>query len=464
MLRLIYINSFFAAVLLLTGCAKFGQLSHERPVVFSEAENTSVGSGSSDVSQSAESSHPESASNSDSPNNQDIYQRLINGFAFDELESNTEVDDYIRWSIEHPTYLNNLFERAQYFLHYFVEEIEKRGLPSELALLPAIESAYKPYAISRSRAAGLWQFIPSTGKHFGLEQNWWYDGRQDLVKSTNAALDYLTSLNQKFDGDWFLTLAAYNGGQGTLRKAIKKNLAAGKSINYESLDLRSETKRYVPKLIGLKKVIQYAEQFDINLPTIEDETKLSTIAISRQINLDDFAKRTGINDKEFRFLNSAFKRWATPPIIAGSSYHLVVPKDKIAQAQSVISEIAKEPQVQYTNYVVRSGDTLSQIGARYGVSVGALKSTNNLRNNRIRIGKQLLIPSEPKLVFEPQGQGASLASRQNGKTDLTHQVSRGDTLWSIANQYQVQIEQLLTWNNLASNETLYPNQLLKIHR
>jgi membrane-bound lytic murein transglycosylase D len=453
---------------MLSGCSTLGLASKEKPIVHAEHGNYGEAVSQRPASDSDDQAKPTNdtenkVAQNNTANDKDIYDRLVDGFAMGELRSNHEVDDYIRWSIEHPTYLNNLLERSTYFLHYFLEELEKRGLPTELALLPAVESAYKPHATSRSKAAGLWQFIPNTGRYFGLEQSWWYDGRRDLVRSTNAALDYLTSLNQKFDGDWFVTLAAYNAGQGNVRKAINKNLSSGKPIDYESLKLRRETRRYVPKLLGLKRIIQHPEQFGVTLPKVDDLAKIATVKIDHQLDLDDLIQRIDINDDQFRFLNTGFKRWATPPVEASDDYHIVIPVEKLEKTQLVLAQMAQEPRIEYANYTVRSGDTLSQIAQRYGVSVAALKTSNGLRNSQIRIGKQLLIPSHS--ISKPVSNSrVAEAEPQAINSQLNHQVRAGDTLWSIAKQYRVQLEQLVSWNNLVSNQTLYPNQILKIYQ
>ena len=219
----------------------------------------------------------------------DVLERIRRGFQFPEINSKY-TESYLKWNTSHPTYLADLFARAEPFLYYIVEEIEKRGLPMELALLPTIESAYKPDAMSRSRASGLWQFIPSTGKSFGLSQDWWYDGRRDLIASTHAALDYLTQLNKMFDGDWHLTLAAYNAGQGTILRAISSNKRKGKSTNYQSLSLRSETVKYVPKLQAMIEIVKNPGRYNVSLPKIANQPYFETLELPGQIDIQQFSE------------------------------------------------------------------------------------------------------------------------------------------------------------------------------
>ncbi len=383
---------------------------------------------------------------------QHIIKRMRDGFGFPELV-NDDVRQHIRWATQHKTYLNNLFDRAEPFLYFIVEEIDKRGLPMELALLPAIESAYNPGAVSRSRAAGLWQFVPSTGRGFGLRQDWWYDGRHDPYSSTYAALDYLEQLHKMFDGDWFIALAAYNAGPGTLRRAIAKAKRNGKKTDYLSLKLRAETRRYIPKLVALKRIVQYPDQYGVTLPTIANQAFFKTVELPGQIDLVAFAEKSNIDPKLLKHLNRGFKRWATP---AEGPHRLLVPLDSNQSADYAIAAVNSAKRINYRHHSIKKGDTLNRIAHRYGVSVGALKSANNLKSNRINVGKSLVIP----LSSNASSQLASATGSNNKKH--THRVSAGDTLWSIARRYQVKLEQLLSWNNLKANEVLSLNQTLTV--
>lgn len=388
-----------------------------------------------------------------------LIERIRSGFQFPDLESKY-VKDYEKWNSSHPTYLKDLFKRSEPFLFHIVEEIEKRGLPMELALLPAIESAYKPTAVSRSKAVGLWQFIPSTGRSFGLNQDWWYDGRRDVLLSTNAALDYLTSLNKRFKGDWFLTLAAYNAGQGTVARAIRNNKRKGKKAAYQHLSLRSETRRYVPKIIALKKILSDPQAYNFKLPVIDNQPYFTVLPINGQIDLRQFAKDSGIEYDALRNLNAGFLRWASAP---NAPQRLLIPigsEEQLAAAQFAAQQVVK---IEYQRHKISRGETLSGIARRYRVSVQALKTTNNLRGNAIRAGKQLLIPingKQKQIVSANLTNGSNENSPPKIQEQVVHHVQKGDTLWAIARKYKVQIKELLAWNQLSQNAILKLDQSL----
>jgi len=385
----------------------------------------------------------------------DVLERIRQGFSFPQLESK-HISQYEKWSTEHDSYLEGLFARGTPFLYHIVEEIEKRGLPMELALLPAIESAYKPDAVSRSRAGGLWQFIPSTGRYFGLRQDWWYDGRRDVLLSTNAALDYLTQLNKRFGGDWFLTLAAYNAGQGTVARAIKTNKRKGRATDYQNLPLRLETRRYIPKLIALKNVISNPDAYGVTLPFIESKPYFEVVKLPGQIDLKKFANDAGIEPAELRHLNAGFKRWATSP---EGPHRLLIPINANGDIEHAVAAAQRAVRVDYSNHEVLAGDSLSSIAHRYGVSVKALQSSNNLNGTTIRAGKNLMIP----ISASRASQIANSTKHESVENrHVVHHVRRGDTLWSIAKKYKVQINNLLSWNNLSKNQILKLDQAVMV--
>jgi len=391
-----------------------------------------------------------------------VLERIRQGFQLPKLESQ-HVAQFEKWSTEHETYLDGLFLRGTPFLYHIVEEIEKRELPMELALLPAIESAFRPTAVSRSRADGLWQFIPSTGREFGLRQDWWYDGRRDALSSTTAALDYLTQLNQMFDGDWFLALAAYNAGPGTVSRAIRTNRARGRGTKYQDLNLRRETKRYIPKLIALRNVINDPQAFGIELPYIESEPYFEIVTLKGQIDIKKFAKEAGIELADLRHLNAGFKRWATSP---KGPHRLLIPINENGDISHAELAAQTAPEINYSNHKIAQGDSLSTIAKRYGVSVSALKTSNNLHNSRIRAGKDLLIPVRDVPLVTTQKTISDLSKGNNqqlkSNAQFIHQVKSGDTLWSIARQYKVNMNKLLSWNNISKNQILQLNQTLLV--
>ena len=421
----------------------------------------------------------------DTPN--DVLARIAAGFAFPDFESE-HIANYEKWNSQHPTYLVNLFARAEPFLFHIVEEIDRRGLPMELALLPAIESAFKPNAISRSRAGGLWQFIPATGKHFGLRQDWWYDGRRDVLAATDAALDYLVELNGMFDGDWFLTLAAYNAGPGTLNKALRYNQRKKRGLNYTDLALRTETKRYVPKLIALKNILLNPEKYQVTLPKIPNHAHFQVVELPGQIDFHGFAELSGIELATLQHLNAAYLRWATSP---DGPHRLLVPISALPKVEQALLALQQLPSVQFRDHKINRGDSLSSIAHRYKVSVAALKKANQLNSSAIRQGKTLLVPiadrstgnsiakrlaqqqqaSSPTEVHltlsasasQPNGNPAKIAEMALANAQqFIHRVSAGETLWSIARRYQVKVGQLMSWNKLQNDHILNLNQPLTV--
>lgn len=291
---LLYIT-FLAA---LTGCA-------------SQPASDSFDTANTDTSDHPATKTPQIAA--DQPPFDELWARLRSGYAMAELDSPL-VAKHERWYSSNPEYMERMVKRARLYLYYIVDEVEKRDLPMEIALLPAIESAFKPHAYSRARAAGLWQFIPSTGKHFGLERTWWYDGRRDVVKATQAALDYLEELNKAFDGDWHLALAAYNAGERRVKNAIEYNRRRGRPTDYKNLrTLKPETLNYVPKLLAVSKIIANPESYDITLASIPNEPYFSRIEIGSQIDLGVAARMANVSLGDLYDINPAFKRRATTP-------------------------------------------------------------------------------------------------------------------------------------------------------
>jgi len=394
----------------------------------------------------------------------DIFERIRDGFKLPYLKSKY-VRQYEEWNASHPSYLNDMFKRAEPFLYHIVEEIEKRNMPMEIALLPAVESAFKVNAISRSRAAGLWQFIPSTGKGFGLRQDWWYDGRRDVLSATQAALDYLQQLHKTFDNDWFLALAAYNAGQGTLRKAIDANKRKRRKTTFTYLKLRSETQRYVPKLIALRNIVKNPAAFNVNLPKIANTRYFDVVTLPGQVDLRKFSDSIDLDYDRLKTMNAGFLRWATSP---DGPHRLLVPLSfSYAGQQSPITQNTA-PQLRYRKHIIEPNETLSGIARQHGVSVTAIKKTNGLRSHFINIGRVLLIPLAEDSTIPvrslPEFKGELNAEHDptENKNLITHYVKRGDTLWSIARSYQVGLQELLAWNNLSTDQILSLNQALKI--
>lgn len=394
----------------------------------------------------------------------DLWERIRQGFAM-EAEDNRRVQQRIDWYQRHPAYLDRVANRAEPYLYHILEEIEERDLPTELALLPVVESAYDPFAYSHGQAAGIWQFIPSTGRHFGLDQNWWYDGRRDIQASTEAALQYLENLAERFDGDWELALASYNAGAGNIRRAIRQNERRGQDSDYWSLDnIPRETQGYVPKLIALRQVVKDPEEYDLTLRPLDNEPYLAQVELDAQIDLAVAADLANLDLDELYHYNPAFNRWATPP---EGPHRLLIPLDHKEPFEKGLSELDTSEQVQWRRHRVRSGESLGQIAQRHNVTVSFLQEINNLDGYHIRAGGHLLVPEATDDLTDYSGsleqRLANIRATQRGDRErIEHTVQAGESFWTISRQYGVDTRQLAQWNGMAPGDTLRSGQELVV--
>jgi len=393
----------------------------------------------------------------------DLWQRIRVGYAIPQPSLHKKTQQQLDWFVKHPEYMARVVERARPYLHYIVDQIEQRNMPLELALLPIVESGFQPFAYSHGRAAGLWQFIPGTGKAYGLEQNWWYDGRRDVIESTRAALDYLQKLHNDF-GDWQLALAAYNCGEGTVGRAIWRNQQAGKPTDFWSLKLPKETSAYVPKLMAVAHLIQQPEQYNLSLSPIDNDPFLTVVETGSQIDLALAAKLAGTTTDEIYQLNPGYNRWATTPT---GPHRLVLPLDKAAAFQLNLANLPADERVQWTRHKIKSGESLGVIAQHYKTTTAILKQANGLKNNTIRAGRHLLIPvASGKPSDYPLTASQRLATRQNSSSGKgnkkVHTVKSGDTWWDLANAYNVNVKKLASWNGKAPGDTLHLGQKLVV--
>jgi len=395
----------------------------------------------------------------------DVWVNLRNNLSFDLNIDNKTIRQQRNWYAKHPEYFERVARRAERYLYYVAHAIEAQGLPAELALLPIVESAYDPFAYSHGRASGMWQFIPSTGKGFGLEQNWWYDGRRDVVKSTDAALKYLSQLHKRFDGDWLLALAAYNSGGGNVNKAIRKNRKRGQATDFWSLQLPKETQAYVPKMIALAQILNDPERYGVKLPAIADQPYFSTVDAGSQIDLAQAADLAGIELDELYLLNPGFNQWATSP---DGPHQLNVPVDKAASFTLRLAELPKEKRINWVRYIIKSGDTISTIAARYRTTSEALRQINDIRGNNIRAGKPLFVPVASKGSEQYVLSATERLKNKQNRTSLSNRVKQihiaksGDSFWRIARRYGVSTRDVARWNNLGTADTLRVGQKLVI--
>lgn len=392
----------------------------------------------------------------------DLWQRIRDGYAIPQPELHADTQKQLAWFVKHPEYMGRVVERARPYLYHIVEQIEQRNMPMEVALLPVVESGFQPFAYSHGRASGLWQFIPGTGKVYGLKQNWWYDGRRDVIQSTRAALDYLEKLHNDF-GDWQLALAAYNCGEGTVGRAIKKNIKAGKKTDFWSLDLPKETSAYVPKLMAVTHLIQDPEKYELTLNPIDNTPFLTVVDVGTQMDLALAAKLAEISTEEMYQLNPGFNQWATTP---DGPHSLVVPIAKAEIFQKGLAALPSDQRVQWTRHKIQTGESLGIIAQHYKTTMAVLKEANGLGSNTIRAGRHLLIPiASGKPSDYPLTVSQRLTTRQNAPQrgdKKIHTVKVGDTWWDIANNYKVGVRQLTKWNNKAPADTLHLGQKLVI--
>ena len=384
----------------------------------------------------------------------DLWGRIRDGFTLQDMDTPL-VQTHIAWYANRPDYVERMIDRSQLYLYHIVEEVEKRGMPTEIALLPMIESAFNPKAYSRSHASGIWQFIPSTGKNFGLEQNWWYDGRRDVTAATGAALDYLQKLHDMF-GSWELALAAYNWGEGSVQRAIAKNKKLGLPTDYLSLKMPPETRNYVPKLLAIKQIIMDPAASGLSLASIPNQAYFASVTTKRRIDLAVAARLAEMPLKEFVSLNPAYNR----PVInaKGASRTLLLPVDK-ADAFASNLENYDKPLVSWQSYTLARGEKIDNVARRFSISVARLKEINSIsKRNRLAAGQTLLVPlshnsSDAAAPYIDDSQQAieDEEPTRTVSTRFVHAVKRGDSLASIAKRYKVSAAQIKSLNHLKSN-------------
>ena len=359
-----------------------------------------------------------------------------------------------KWFLNNTDYIERVFKRGSPYLYHIVNELESNGMPVELALLPVIESAYQPFAFSHSRASGIWQFIPSTGRLYGLKQNWWYDGRRDIIAATGAAIAFFKYLDEQFDGDWLHALAAYNAGPGRVQRAIKRNKKLGKPTSFWHLDLPRETQNYVPRMLALVDIMQKPSYYGIELPDVENKPVFQKVDIGQQIDLARVASMANMDIEELYRFNPGFNRWATDP---DGPHNLLIPVANTERFKSALAVLPESQRITWVRHKIRSGENLGTIARRHKISVSYLKKVNELSSNLIRVGDILMIPSESKssnILAQHTPRGAGVRH--------IHQVARGDTLWGLANRYNTSVKQLSRWNNIGTKSPIRPKQKLVV--
>ena len=370
----------------------------------------------------------------------DLWERIRAGFAIPDLD-NALARRKTREYAANRDYLQRMFDRSRFYLYHIVEEIEKRGLPTELALLPMVESAFNPLAYSRAHASGLWQFIPGTGRRFDLEQNWWYDARRDIVDSTGAALDYLTKLHQ-MHGDWHLALASYNWGENAVARAVAKNRKAKKPTNYAALRMPRETQHYVPKLQALKNIIAQPAKYGIDLDPIPNEPYFTVLNQPPELDVALAARLAEMPVEEFVALNPGFSR---PFIRSGDDTRIILPSDKVAVFHDNLARHDPDELLSWEVYQPEKGESLAKIAAKFEIPISELKRVNGIPQQSSRVPATLVVPIEA----EAAAIGAKLPIMYAAPVAAVrhvHRVRPGDTMSGIAKRYRVRLSDLKRWN------------------
>ena len=394
----------------------------------------------------------------------DVLARLRSSFELPVTDDANVVAE-LEWYGSHADYIARVFTRGERYLHYIAGELEARGMPADLALLPVVESAFDPFAYSRGRASGLWQIIPGTGERLGLKQNWWYDGRRDVVDSTRAALDYLELLHEQFDGDWLLAVAGYNSGEGNVARAIRRAEAAGRPTDFWSIrdDLPPETARYVPRLLAIRDLVADPARFAIELPVIANEPYFAAVETGSQIDLALAATLSGIEIDALYALNPGINRWATDP---EGPHRLLVPATDVARFEIALGTLGPDERVRWTRHEIRRGETLGEIAEDYDTTSAVLREINGLAGNTIRAGAFLMVPhasaGEDTYSLSLEARIATQQGRERSGTRIDYAVKAGDSLWSIAELYDVGTAELASWNAMAPGDVLSVGRTLVV--
>jgi membrane-bound lytic murein transglycosylase D len=327
-----------------------------------------------------------------------------------------------------------------------------------------LSGAFRPFAYSHARAGGLWQFKPGTAEHFGVRMNWWYDGRRDVVAGTEAALDYFGHLHAFFDGDWLLAIAAYNAGEGTVRQAVRANERRGEPTDFWHLDLPQQTERYVPRVLGLKQIVETPWAHDLALPTLDSDKALALVELEGQIDLARAADWAGVPIETLYRYNPGLNRWATPP---AGPHRLAVPAEAASRLRAALAKHDTSQLVQWRRHKVRPGDTLNEIANAYDTTVDAVRKANGLDGDVIRVGQHLVVPTASRtqqayVLSQTNRRRAEQADGPAGHERVNYRVERGDSLWEVARAYDVPVRRLAEWNGMAPGDPIQPGDRLVV--
>lgn len=392
----------------------------------------------------------------------DVFDRIRAGFKLEDIESR-QIDVQVNWYANNPEYLERVFDRAVPYLHHIVKEIEARGMPLELALLPVVESAFEPYARSWATANGLWQFMPGTGERFGLKQDWWYDGRRDVLESTRAAMDYLQYMHDEFFDDWLLAVAAYNCGEFRVQREVNKNRALGKPVDFFSLSLPAETRAYVPKLMAMRRLVLNPEDYGLAFSPIPNEPYFVKVDTGGQLDLTLAAELAGITLDEVYELNPGYHRWATDP---AGPHHLLLPRDSADAFVRNLAMLSPDERVRVSLHRIRKGETIASISKKYKTQAVVVRDMNNLDSGAMLIvGNEIRVPSA---VVSLPAKVMLAAARVDGRGGRggrpgVHVVRSGDSLWRIAKKNRMSVATLARLNGMGPGDKLRAGQKLVLN-
>ena len=405
--------------------------------------------------------HPDAAIATPAPDS--LWNRVRHGFALPEIDSPL-VARHEAWFLNHPDYFQRMIERSRLYLYFIVEEIDKRNMPMEVALLPMIESAYNPVAYSRARAVGIWQFMPSTGKRYGLQQNWWYDGRRDVLAATGAALDYLEKLHVEFN-DWQLALAAYNWGENGVSRAISRNRTKRKPTDYENLHMPRETRNYLPKLQAIRNIITNPALLSFPFEDIPNKPYFTAVSTPEHIDLQVAAQLAEMSVDDFRSLNPGHTR---PVIMSNGSRTLLLPIDKAGIFSANLKDY-DQPLVSWQTYTLRKNENPDSVAVKFGITPARLREINGInRHVAVRPGRSLLVPMNEDANASNLDETWNSAEFQVPEdlygSRAIYRVRNGDSLYLIALRHRVTVAALKEWNHLSGNQlrigqrlTIYSN-------
>ncbi len=380
----------------------------------------------------------------------DVFEHIRRNLALPDSD-HRRVQSEIAWLQRNPDYLARAMGRAQRYMNHIVNEVELRGMPGDLALLPMVESAYNPFGYSRSHAVGLWQFIASTGQLYGLKRNYWQDQRRDVIESTRAALDFLQQLYQRFDGDWYLAIAAYNYGAGNVQRAINRNRALRLHTDFFSLSLPAETRAYVPKLIALAKIIRNPEAYGLFIAPIPDAPYFRVVPTDGPVDLRLMAQLAGVDTEELHALNPSWNRWVTDP---DGPHRLLIPEVVADHFVAQLAALDAPARARLGVHTVAAGESMASVAGQYKVPESFLMRVNADAPADLQAGQQLLVPIGDVTQLR-EGLGADLERR-------TYRVRPGDSLWSISRRNGMSVSQLARMNGMSTQAVLQPGQRLQV--